>query len=326
MAKVILHVGLPKTATTTIQKHLLYNLHKKNKINYLGKLISKDSRGDSIHVLSESYQIRSYIDGSTEEKPNLHYLLREELINVISDEGILCFYPGKFNLSIKDKLLRIKDLFKDHDLKIVISLRESSDYIQSLYFQLYPEYYVFDTELNTFSKFKEHLLKADKYILHEYFDIGYVVKCLEENFSIDILFYEDLKYGNSDFYIGLNNAFEIEGSLEYLTGKSENVQSKLGGKVRKKIGFDELVSYLVRKINNSSVIYVFLKYIYRMFVFMNLDKVLPRININNIDSATVSELQEIRIITQIQNKTICDAFPNYKSKLESYNYIESTTN
>ena len=38
MKKFIIHAGLPKTATTTFQDILFYNLYKKKIINYFGRI------------------------------------------------------------------------------------------------------------------------------------------------------------------------------------------------------------------------------------------------------------------------------------------------
>ena len=40
MAKIVLHIGVPKTATTTLQNWFFYALHQKGMINYLGRLSS----------------------------------------------------------------------------------------------------------------------------------------------------------------------------------------------------------------------------------------------------------------------------------------------
>lgn len=38
--QLLLHIGLPKTATTSFQFNVLYPLHKQGKINFLGALVS----------------------------------------------------------------------------------------------------------------------------------------------------------------------------------------------------------------------------------------------------------------------------------------------
>ena len=48
MKKVILHIGYPKTGTTTLQESVFKNLHQAKLINYLGRSRNKINRFDGV--------------------------------------------------------------------------------------------------------------------------------------------------------------------------------------------------------------------------------------------------------------------------------------
>jgi len=37
LKKIVIHIGMPKTATTTIQENILYKVYKNNQIGFLGR-------------------------------------------------------------------------------------------------------------------------------------------------------------------------------------------------------------------------------------------------------------------------------------------------
>jgi hypothetical protein len=106
MKKIIVHLGLPKTATTTLQHHLFQELHNDGKINFLGKVVEFDKKTGKSYYINNSGGI---IRKAAEERLNyevsleLESLLVEDRVNVFSDEGIMVCYPGKQNLSLEKK-------------------------------------------------------------------------------------------------------------------------------------------------------------------------------------------------------------------------------
>jgi hypothetical protein len=130
MKKLILHVGYPKTATTSLQASLFFKLD--SEINYLG--ITKASVSE-YHNLARS-TLRPYLTSEGKDGvEDLSALLADRLVhgtNVLSEESFLNSRsnPGHIfdPVTIKNLLMQFCD-----SIEIVIVLRNQVDLIYSLY-------------------------------------------------------------------------------------------------------------------------------------------------------------------------------------------------
>jgi hypothetical protein len=88
MKKLIVHIGYPKTATTSLQDKVFYELHKTGNINYLG-ITSKKTNLD-IHNF---FQENSYLKNANIFSSNSGFAnkikIDDTIINVLSSEGHL---------------------------------------------------------------------------------------------------------------------------------------------------------------------------------------------------------------------------------------------
>lgn len=167
MKKLIIHVGYPKTGTTSFQSFFEY-LDNLEKITYVGKR-SKASdpdveKRDRIHFLEKSF----YFEKHKEEiKSYYHKLITEAEsdIVVLSDEG---FSDTKYySYFFRDGGLvadRLKYLFGEYDPCIMLLIRNQYDIIPSLYTQEYVTFSRF-AHLNTFERYfnycKSNVQKSD---------------------------------------------------------------------------------------------------------------------------------------------------------------------
>ena len=110
--KLLLHIGYPKTATTTLQKLLFNKLYKDNQINYVFKDNDNKELFDFI-VLGK----------------NSRKSFSENLLNVISDETLVLS-----STNIEDVCKRVLSLTKD--IKVVVNIRNHSNLIFSWYVQI----------------------------------------------------------------------------------------------------------------------------------------------------------------------------------------------
>tara|TARA_B110000091_G_C13759980_1_gene451633 strand:+ start:301 stop:1263 length:963 start_codon:yes stop_codon:yes gene_type:complete len=160
MKKLILHVGYPKTGTTSFQNSLFLNLN--NEINYLG--IAKEPISD-YHNLSRRLLEPWLTSRGEEGREELKSLLADRLsygMNLLSEESFInsrC-NPGRVfdPVEIKKLLAPLCD-----SIDIVIVLRNQVDLIQSLYahgFILDKDYDAWDTKkyINICLKNKENRL------------------------------------------------------------------------------------------------------------------------------------------------------------------------
>jgi len=226
--KLIIHIGYPKTATTTLQHKIFYELYKQNKINFLGKTLLGFNKAQSI---LEYIMLNKKIDSNIE--------LSENKINVISEELLsstfLYYLDKKKNiiyLSLPQMAYRTYKLFSKYNSVIVLSIRNHSDLIYSLYMQAYITHFRYFTDLNTPEKFLNHLFnKTEKYIpFFEMFYFSNVLDSYAEYFgkeNMEIFFYEDLVNKEKIYYEKwaklLNMNVDV---IENLFETKENVKKK----------------------------------------------------------------------------------------------------
>ena len=143
MADLLIHIGFPKTATTTLQENVFFELHQMGLINYLGCLRfnkSKFGGTDITNSLRKSYYI---FDNEFDILP---YLV-EDKINVISDEKLTL--PSYYLNLQHDSNASPFDFIKNYisrfnqniNVSILISIRNQADLIYSQFLQKYKFLY-----------------------------------------------------------------------------------------------------------------------------------------------------------------------------------------
>lgn len=144
--KIYLHIGVPKTGTTSIQSYLAKNyddLHKD------GCLVPKSSRSKKKnHTLLANYCINSKkitkmnIRNGMHTKRDLkqfnmdfYHILREEIEAFEGEVVILSSEQCYGSLSLVEEIKRLKNLFEGlyDELKIIVYIREQSEMLCSLY-------------------------------------------------------------------------------------------------------------------------------------------------------------------------------------------------
>ena len=169
MTKILIHLGLPKTATTSLQHNVLQKLHDQGKINFLGKNLDYCDATGKVTIYNYTGK---FIRDAAEEKITLaeaRELLSQHFdkdkLNVFSDEGLMIAYPGQKNLPLKQKIENLKKLLEGYDVNIALTLRNPVDYFYSLYVQLYPDFYSQIKALNTFEKYTQKLQYGENMVL-----------------------------------------------------------------------------------------------------------------------------------------------------------------
>ena len=164
MANVILHIGSPKTATTTLQDLFFDPLHHQGKINYLGKLsayIEKlpdhlaklpvyptDDTNNKKELLRHkaSLAFLSAIDSNSLHKNRdqlkslLNSALDKEKTNVLSQESLFgSGADGQFHYHgpMIERAQHLRYLLQDHSVTVFCMIRRQPEYMYSLYLQTY---------------------------------------------------------------------------------------------------------------------------------------------------------------------------------------------
>lgn len=209
--KIFIHIGFPKTGTTTLQKHFFSQI---DEISYLGKFDTKDRlyrfNNDIINdiIFKEDIslqdckvyesEIKSF---SSKEKVILSeesFVFNTLRISQINGEEII---PLQKNIATN-----IRSIFDDqkYDVKILMAIRRQDELITSLYAQSYSNYYSKYKEYDSFKKFlKIFLNKRQEHIFAKTLDYNSVVKTYQSIFGTEnviVLVFEELENNPIEFY------------------------------------------------------------------------------------------------------------------------------
>lgn len=125
MGKLILHIGLPKTATTSIQYQILDT--PTNRSLYLGKFQSEQS---AFHTL-----VSEYLNGKVDENS-----AHDEIYHIVSKYEI-CIYSNEMltvdsGITWQEKIKKLGILFKGIELQVLVTTRLPSSHAPSLFAEL----------------------------------------------------------------------------------------------------------------------------------------------------------------------------------------------
>lgn len=192
MARIFVHIGLPKTATTTLQKDVFPHLN--SKVLYLG-ICQPRTKPQSL--LYERI-IKAISD--VKEVNSTNRMLRTQLSNdvdLLLSEEALCVSEEGLNWELK--LNRLADILKGLDYKIIISVRKPYEAMHSYYVEL------FDLFKTKNSSFIDIALNDERMKIYHY---SYFFSFLNQCFDLERIYlvkFDDIINGK------LSALFEIFG-------------------------------------------------------------------------------------------------------------------
>ena len=240
MAKILLHIGLPKTATTTLQNIFFTRLHQEKKINYLGKieLTKAKIRNKEQRKYHSIYQkiiapcLRfgvNFTENLAEYKKLLNSILDESKINVISDENLFFSFQNKFhyNQIFDEKIIqRHKLLFAGHSIQILCVFRKQTDWLYSWYTFHYAYHWFYIKNNDTIKRYyKDLILQFQKKTKTLYY--ADIMEELQKTFSsVSCLFYEELLMDKNSYYQKIAGLLGIKITTVNLPNEYLNVSNK----------------------------------------------------------------------------------------------------
>lgn len=216
--KIYIHIGYPKTGTTTLQKHFFPYIKE---IKYIGKHINRDAYFDfSSNIVNDLiFKNEHDIDFLKIKKEISNFMTKDKIL--LSEEDFLfeCLRPPMLkNINMQPKPMEIaeklRNIFdKEHyDVTIIMTIRKQNEMLTSLYAQAYVFNYSKYEKYNSFYKFFNIFLEgSDDFV--PALDYLKVITDYESIFgknNIKILTYEELKKSPFTFYSKLSNALEID--------------------------------------------------------------------------------------------------------------------
>lgn len=260
MKKLIIHIGYPKTATTTMQLNLFGQLHKDRKIEYLNHLnIDRDGLGEIPvkHIISHILGI----DFSDNLKEELDRLLEiKNPISIISSESISHVCEESLKASIKvgalDNAKKINKILCPYfdKIEILMTVRNQKSIIPSYYAQEYFNIIGDNIDFKDFGKWLEINFGKNMNEIKMIFNYNEMYKSYLQEFGKDnvhILVYEDLIHDNKFFYNELAKIFNEDPKIiqNYFEQVARNVTIKSHkGEIKTNSG--SIGNFLSMQLNN----------------------------------------------------------------------------
>lgn len=190
MAKIFIHIGYPKCLSTTIQRSYF---EKHPAINYCGVGINDNISyvNPDIEFIFEvllKYSRKDFFEMHfNHARKELQSVLDTQRPNVFSSEHLVMNFTLQ-GLDPQEKLLRMQQLFKGHDVEIIVIHREREQLIRSLYGEM--------VRMGYYGTYDEFLLWIEKFKDRNFYydlDLGVVEERTKKIFSkVHILSFEEL--------------------------------------------------------------------------------------------------------------------------------------
>ena len=231
MYRLLLHVGLPKTATTSLQRNVLMPLHEQRKIRFLGRYV-RDSETfdrfghetfdpfghetfDPFAEVFERIKARQLSAGEIRRlRPMMEAKLDRTRLNVISNENIAntIALSDDVQYDILATLHNLGRLFRGDDVTVLISLRSPVDFVFSEYVEAYYWWAYVQKGYDTIERFCRQVLRhgpdSDGWII--FFYDAYVRAVARHFDRISVLLYEDLEHDPSSYFSQLAAGLQSE--------------------------------------------------------------------------------------------------------------------
>jgi hypothetical protein len=327
--QLLLHIGLHKTATTSLQHNVLYPLHKQGKINFLGAAWELEAIHNSTFYPFSKHKNKIIRDGglSHAEVVNLREkveaLLIENKLNVLSDENL----SSPIYSNISNILYNLKQIFINCDVKLLISLRSPVDLVFSFYVQSYSVRFYHDKHRDTFEKFAQHLLNnVDSKECWGFLFEDYLA--LVDNYfsNTSIMLFEDLINDQDYYFTTLSTLLKIDKNdikSKFLTKKQNTKITTSTGKKSRPVSLATKMKRKLRALRSSPLKRIWLlKYLWRL-----LFKIFRKFKINVVEHKYPDAKLSAELIQALSIKDIDKFAKQYnldKDKLIRYHYSINT--
>ena len=338
MKQLSIHIGYPKTATTTFQEELFVKLHNLKQINYLGRTTrsSHTRLGKSnFNGIDWVWHIRKHLLNGEDLKYD-NTIIKENILNVISDED-LCFHDffhfaqfGKL-INHNDFANQLKDIIgSDVKVNIIVTLRNQSDLIFSSFVQKYRfiKQYIGNYTFSNFLENQYDYLKRKPIDHLAIYDFNKHIESWETVFNTKakVLFFEDFIHDKNSFYNQLAEllpatALEIEdyfGSIHYR--KRDKSKELIDISFKELSNFGKIMSHLYKKNKFERILEQ--RFYMRSNVLLNMEKrVWYKQKKTYLPSMTKGEKEKIELMFNNSNKLFAQKREISLEKMLVYKFV-----
>ena len=216
MSRLLLHVGLPKTATTTLQHNVLLRLHEAERINFLGRCAGRAGVFDPFGPLLDRIRTRRLTGDEIDAlRPKAVALLDDVRLNVISNERVTSETVGRFAPGDAEAVLcNLRALFRNESVTVLVSLREPVDFAFALYVEMYYWQYHAEPDHYTLGRFLQRLIadgrRGENVAWLVLFPDAYLRAASRHFASVEVLLYEDLQHDRMHYFSQLAACLEAD--------------------------------------------------------------------------------------------------------------------
>lgn len=329
---IIIHIGLAKTATTTLQRGLFGPLHNIGCVNYIGKTFKWKNELNDIEKNEQAYQsIMDYVVYNKKPIYNSEEIIDDNRINVFSEEMLSSTLFWQMKKSIpsdpKDYPQRLADYFSNYSdqITVLLTLRNPITHIYSTYTQSY-RYFYNENKINTIHKFIDYLSNNKHLFLNFHYD--QLVESWSKVFkpeNIRILFFEDFINNKVYYYQQLSDLLNIpQNTIEQIIADAHFNQKKKDSKgyfnrcPRKNFYTNRIYSFLKKTIIYSMYLSLKAKYPNNILTQIN-----NHLNIKSIQIPYLNEKQRLMIKNEFTNSNLrlAEKFKLDLEFLNKNNYI-----
>ncbi|WKN32549.1 hypothetical protein PZB74_04220 [Porifericola rhodea] len=337
MKALVVHIGYPKTATTSIQLNLLAALHSAGKIEYLNHL-NKESdylgpfycRNVLNYVMSGEYTM--------DVEKELNELKKiDSDISVVSNENI-SFFCENFSWAYSsgkavDNVQRLKEVFKDifDEVKILMTLRCQLTMIPSFYTQQYFSIIGEQPKFKDYGNWITENFGNERSLENLIFNYAEMYKAYKDSFGAEnvyVLLFEDLKKDKRTSYGLLGQVFNV--SIEFVYNTMVNASQNISKKGKESLYVDNPTLEKVIK-NNVKLT---LKKILPEDTIVTVGRLFKKLIPVSLLNKQINKKVEVRALTAEEmlylqsrfcdsNKKLADELSLDSKKLKEYGYILS---
>ena len=234
-----IHIGYPKTGTTTLQEELFA---KHDDIFYLNQYISSDLFRDVFYA-RENY-VKRQIYNYKNVFRNIDIL--EGKTVVLSSESFTSYgmffqhhpQPMMFTVDPNTMARKLSLIFKEtkifDNIYVFGSIRRQDDMIKSMYAQVYNRFFKKHKQTKDFRSFLQYAIENDDNFILDTLQYNYVFDEYERLFGesfVKVLVYEQMKYEPEVFYKNLSEFLGInfDVTLKLCIGNKLNEKSSKTG-------------------------------------------------------------------------------------------------
>jgi hypothetical protein len=329
MYNVLIHIGLPKTATSSLQKNIFYHYHEKGLVNYLGRYTSSSHKTNHDNFGSIFAQIKDKKLTDKEVQActiDIEKHLQKNKLNIISEEAISSGYRN----NIATTLENLSKCFHNHNVEIMLTLRSPLDFCFSYYVEAYRWHYFNQKSMDTYEKFFNQIMCNER--SQEFTLLFYkrFLRTIESSFqNINIFLFEDLQFDSTGFAKQLSELIDMPQievqSLLKMPHENIGITTK-NSRQGKSPTLGETISYLQRKLSQR---FKFIRYLKKIKIlhqlYSNIILKLGSFKIkDDIKHKDLNDQQKEVLFCLISDldSSFCQKYKLSYEKLKKYKYLK----